>query len=252
MTMNQFDNIESIESIESIAGAGEPIAAELDQAITATAAINDNSTPLADIAETRRLLEALIFASERPLSRADLQSFFPPEFDLAPLLNELKSEYENKGFQLVEIGGKWSFATASDLGPYLKREKTVQRKLTRATVETLAIIAYHQPVTRAEIEEIRGVSVAQGTLDILLHAGWIRPGRRRETPGRPVTWVSTDEFLQHFGISALEDLPGFEELKATGLLDKNRPQSAPLFQHADNVASAMAEAADNDSDTEEL
>ncbi len=211
---------------------------------------NDNVVPFQDRAEHKRLLEALIFATERPLSLADLQSFFPKEFDIEPLLAELKETYDARGFQLTEIGGTWSLRTAAGLGPYLKREKTVQRKLTRATVETLAIIAYHQPVTRAEIEDIRGVSVAQGTLDILLQAGWIKPGRRRETPGRPVTWISTEEFLQHFGVAAIEDLPGFDELKASGLLDKNRPAAmGPLFQAAEE--SAETEGTDAE-DNEEL
>lgn len=213
-------------------------------------AMNDNSIPVEDLADYSRLLEALVFASERPLTVAELQTFFPKDVDIHAMLTELQQTYENRGFNLVEIADKWSFRSATDLAPYLRKEKTVQRKLSRATVETLAIVAYHQPITRAEIEEIRGVSVAQGTLDILLQAGWVKPGKRRETPGRPTTWITTEEFLQHFGISAIEDLPGFDELKSSGLLDKNRP--AALFPGADAESSALAEALAEDDIPEDM
>ncbi len=181
-----------------------------------------DATPVLERLDHPRLLEALLFASDRPLSIAELQSFFPEDADVMAMLKELQDSFANRGFHLVETAGKWAFLTSADLAPYLRKDKVTPRKLTRATIETLAIIAYHQPVTRAEIEEIRGVSVSQGTLDLLLEAGWVRPGRRRETPGRPVTWISTDAFLQHFGISGLADLPGFDELQALGLLDKKR------------------------------
>ncbi len=221
-------------------------AAELQAAIAQSQSSNDNLTAYIEEADYPRLCEALLFASERALAIKDLQAFFPAEFDLLPVLQELQAHYQNRGLQLVELGGKWSFRTAADLAPHLKRERTVQRKLSRATVETLAIIAYHQPVTRAEIEDIRGVAVAQGTLDILLQANWIKPGRRRETPGRPVTWITTDEFLQHFGIVELVDLPGFDELKAAGLLDKSRPSPGPLFQSPDEVAVDTGSPADDE------
>ncbi len=138
------------------------------------------------------------------------------------LLARLGEEYGGRGVNLVRVGGKWALRTAPDLAPYLRRQVEVSRKLSRAAVETLAIIAYHQPVTRAEIEEIRGVSVSRGTLDILLEAGWVRPRGRRRTPGRPATWVTTQGFLEHFGLESLDDLPGVEELKASGLLQSGR------------------------------
>lgn len=205
----------------------------LDAVLAQAASSNDNLSALIDEADYARLLEALLFATERPLSLAELQAFFPSSYDLTPHIAALQNHYAPRGFHLVELGGKFSFRTAADLAPHLQRERIVQRKLSRATIETLAIIAYHQPVTRAEIEDIRGVSVAQGTLDILLRANWIKPGRRRESPGRPLTWVTTEEFLQHFGIAALVDLPGFDELQAAGLLDKSRISPNGLFQNPD-------------------
>lgn len=166
-----------------------------------------------------RLLEAVLFATREPLSEAVLAERMPDEVAVSSLIEDLKELYANRGVNLVRVAGGWAFRTASDLASRLAVETRVERKLSRAAIETLAIIAYHQPVTRAEIEEIRGVSPSRGTLDILLEAGWIRPGRRRRSPGRPLTWVSTGAFLDHFGLESLEDLPGIEDLKATGLLD---------------------------------
>lgn len=166
-----------------------------------------------------RLLEAVLFASAEPVEQAALQARFGPEVDVAGLLAELAELYANRGVNLVAAGGRWAFRTAPDLGVWLRTETEVQAKLSRAAIETLAIIAYHQPVTRAEIEGIRGVATSKGTLDILMEAGWIRPGRRRETPGRPLTWVTTPQFLDHFGLESLRDLPGVDDLKAAGLLD---------------------------------
>ena len=188
-----------------------------------------------------RRVEALIFASVRPLSAEELKTFFPPTLDIAAILEDIQSQYAGRGFELVNVADKWSFRTASDLAPYLQKDRHVPRKLSRATVETLAIIAYHQPVTRAEIEDIRGVSVSQGTIDLLLEAGWLKPGRRRDTPGRPLTWVTTEEFLSHFGLAGLDALPGFDELKASGLLDKNRQSVLPLASSDD-----LPEAANDD------
>ena len=142
--------------------------------------------------------------------------------DIGRLLAELKQDYAGRGIDLVRTAGRWSFRTAPDLAEKLRVDAEVQRKLSRATVETLAIIAYHQPVTRAEIESIRGVATSKGTLDILMEAGWVRPGKRRESPGRPLTWITTDGFLDHFGLESLRDLPNLEDLKASGLLD-SRP-----------------------------
>ncbi len=167
-----------------------------------------------------RLIEALLFASAEPLSEKALARHFGEGADVAALLKRLQGDYAGRGVNLVERDGAWAFRTAADLGDRLRIERSQLRKLSRAAVETLAVIAYHQPVSRAEIETIRGVATARGTLDVLIEADWIKPGRRRETPGRPGTWVTTEGFLDHFGLGGLNDLPGVDELKATGLLDK--------------------------------
>ena len=169
--------------------------------------------------EHLRLLEAILFASREPLAETQLARHLPEGTDLASLLDELGAGYANRGVNLVRVGERWAFRTAADLAPLMKLESTAVRKLSRVAMETLAILAYHQPVTRAEIEEIRGVALSRGTLDILLEAGWIKPKGRRRTPGRPVTWGTTEAFLDHFGLSSLEALPGIEDLKAAGLLD---------------------------------
>ncbi|ACI98453.1 SMC-Scp complex subunit ScpB [Rhodospirillum centenum] len=180
-----------------------------------------------DHVQRLRLLEAVLFASAEPVEEAALQYRLGDGVDVRALLQELAALYENRGVTLVASGGRWAFRTAPDLAVFLRTETEVTAKLSRAAIETLAIIAYHQPVTRAEIESIRGVATSKGTLDILMEAGWIRPGRRRETPGRPVTWVTTPHFLDHFGLESLRDLPGVEDLRAAGLLDA-RPAIASL------------------------
>ncbi len=166
-----------------------------------------------------RLLEAVLFATDAPLPEKALANRLPEDADLKALLSALKSHYAERGVHLDKAGKAWAFRTAPDLGQQLSMAPEVKRKLGRATVETLAIIAYHQPVTRAEIEDIRGVGVSKGTLDVLLEAGWIRPRGRRKTPGRPMTWGVTDGFLDHFGLESAGDLPGVADLKAAGLLD---------------------------------
>ena len=166
-----------------------------------------------------RILEAMIFASTEPLSEKTLGRLLPEGASVAAALKELQAHYAARGVNLVKAGKSWAFRTALDIGPYLNREVEVSRKLSRAAVETLAIIAYHQPVTRGEIEEIRGVGLSKGTLDNLFEAGWIGPKGRRRTPGRPVIWVTTDGFLDHFGLEAISDLPGMDDLKTAGLLD---------------------------------
>ena len=176
-------------------------------------------------AQNLRLLEAVLFASAEAVPERVLAQRLPEGTDVAALLEDLKRRYANRGVNLVRAGKTWAFRTAPDLASRLVLETTVPRKLSRASVETLAIIAYHQPVTRAEIEEIRGVSVHRGTLDVLLEAGWIRLAGRRRTPGRPMTWATADAFLDHFGLEKLSDLPGLEELKGAGLLD-----SGPAIQ----------------------
>jgi len=173
-----------------------------------------------DHAQQMRVTEALIFAADTPVTLAKLQQKLGESVDVSMLVAELQQSYQGKGIELVSVAGGYAFRTAMDLAPVLKGEAAPEnRKPPRAATETLAIIAYHQPVTRAEIEAIRGVQVSRGTLDILMEMGWIRPGKRRETPGRPVTWATTQEFLTHFGLTSLRDLPGVEELKAAGLLD---------------------------------
>ncbi|WP_417453354.1 SMC-Scp complex subunit ScpB [Kiloniella sp.] len=179
-----------------------------------------------------RLLEALLFASTEPLSIEQLSRHFQKDRDLKPLLEELKSYYENRGVNLIKVEDRWAFRTAPDMAPLLRVEQSQSKPLTRAGVETLAIIAYHQPVTRAEIEEIRGVSLSKGTLDTLLEIGWVKPKGRRRTPGRPVTWATSQSFLDNFALESLDDLPGFDELKVAGLLDA-RPAITALGDHGD-------------------
>jgi len=169
--------------------------------------------------EQMRICEALLFASDRPLSSIALAEQLPEGSDVEAILLELEKKYQGAGVNLVEVAGKWMFQTASDLAFLLRKEEEKERKLSRAAVETLAIIAYHQPVTRAEIEEIRGVGVSKGTLDVLMEAIWIRPIGRRRTPGRPMTYGTTEDFLVHFGLNSVKDLPGLSELKAAGFLD---------------------------------
>ncbi|MEJ0062884.1 MAG: SMC-Scp complex subunit ScpB [Alphaproteobacteria bacterium] len=166
-----------------------------------------------------RMIEALLFASTEPVTRNALLARVGDDVTLEALLDMLKKDYAPRGVNLVAIGDAYGFRTAPDLADQLQIVTEPRRKLPRAASETLAIIAYHQPVTRAEIEAIRGVATATGTLDLLLERAWIRPGRRRDTPGRPVTWVTTTDFMSHFNLSSLNDLPGLEELKASGLLN---------------------------------
>ena len=173
--------------------------------------------------EELRLLEALLFASAEPLDERTLAARMPEGVELRAALDRLQQEYASRGVNLVRIAGKWTFRTAVDLAWLLARDSVEPRKLSRAATETLAIIAYHQPVTRAEIEEIRGVSASRGTLDVLLETGWIRPRGRRKAPGRPITFGTTDAFLSHFGLDSIGDLPGLDELKGTGLLDGQLP-----------------------------
>ncbi|WP_128516894.1 SMC-Scp complex subunit ScpB [Tabrizicola thermarum] len=172
--------------------------------------------------EQERMVEAILFASAQPVTLAELQARMPHGADPAEALVHLRKRYEGRGVNLVRVGDAYAFRTAADLGFLMRRETVEVRKLSRAAIETLAIIAYHQPVTRAEIEEIRGVAVSRGTVDQLLELDWIRLGRRRMTPGRPVTFVVTEAFLDHFGLESARDLPGLKELRAAGLLD-NRP-----------------------------
>ncbi len=177
--------------------------------------------------EDLRLVEAILFAAPEPIGIGAFRKRLAEDTDIVGLLHELTDRYQARGVHVVKIGDKWAMRTAPDLAPRLKFETQVPRKLSRAAVETMAIIAYHQPVTRAEIEEIRGVALSKGTLEGLMEQGWIKPGRRREVPGRPGTWVTTEMFLSHFGLERVEELPGMAELRAAGLLDP-RPVAVPL------------------------
>ena len=172
--------------------------------------------------EQERMVEAVLFASRAPLSTREIAERLPQGADVPEALAGLRRRYEERGVRLVRVGEGWAFRTAADLGFLMSREVVETRKLSRAAIETLAIVAYHQPVTRAEIEEIRGVSVSAGTLDLLIELDWVKTGRRRMTPGRPMTFVVTEGFLDHFGLESDRDLPGVAELRASGLLD-NRP-----------------------------
>ncbi|MFA7415292.1 MAG: SMC-Scp complex subunit ScpB [Rhizobium sp.] len=173
--------------------------------------------------EAMRIAEALVFASSEPVSEKFLAERLPRDVDLLAVMQKLKAEYAPRGVNLVQVGDHWAFRTAADLSFAIRKDETEIRKLSRAALEVLAIIAYHQPVTRAEIEEIRGVQTSKGTLDVLMEAGWVRFRGRRRTPGRPVTLGTTRDFLDHFGLEELRDLPGLEELKGAGLLSGRIP-----------------------------
>lgn len=190
-------------------------------------AVDDDDRAL--IAERNlRVVEALLFGSSEPLAPADIAVYLGEGADVEKLLATLAERYAGRGVNLVKRGSKWAFRTAEDLGFLLRREETENRALSRAALETLAIIAYHQPATRAEIEEVRGVATGKGTLDLLMEAGWVRMRGRRRTPGRPVTYGTTDAFLDHFGLESLGDLPGLEELKGAGLLSSRLPPSLQI------------------------
>ena len=175
----------------------------------------------------KRIIEALLFAAAEPLDAATVQAHLPGGLHAGELLDELVQDYAGRGVRLERRGGRFALRTAPDLAPYLEREQVQSRRLSRAALETLAIIAYHQPVTRAELEEMRGVAVSKGTLDLLLETGWVQPKGRRDSPGRPVTWVTTAAFLDHFDLATLDDLPRIEELLQLGLLGAARA-GAPL------------------------
>ena len=178
----------------------------------------------------------MLFASTQPLDEVKLTSFLKAGDDVKSLLEELRSSFAGRGVNLVRVAGKWAFRTAEDLSYLLERNVTEERRLSKAALETLAIVAYHQPCTRAEIEEVRGVSTSAGTLDILLETGWVRPRGRRRAPGRPVTYGTTEQFLAHFGLDAIRDLPGLAELKGAGLLDGNLPPGFSVPEPTDIAA----------------
>ncbi len=197
------------------------------------------------LAEQERMVEAVLFASAEPVGVAELAARMPHGSDPQAALALLRRRYEGRGVRLVRVGEAWAMRTAPDLGFLMRRESVEMRRLSRAAIETLAIIAYHQPVTRAEIEEIRGVSVSRGTIDLLIEMDWIRFGRRRMTPGRPVTFVVTQEFLDHFALESSRDLPGLKELRAAGLLE-SRPAPGAMPELEDEDEADEADEADED------
>ena len=199
-------------------------------------AANVARLPSAERWEKLRVLEAVLFAAREPVEETALTEYFTGKDDIAALLEELQNLYAGRGVNLVRVAGKWAFRTAPDLSFILERHSIEPRKLSKAALETLAIIAYHQPVTRAEIEEIRGVSTSKGTLDVLLEMGWLRLRGRRRAPGRPVTYGTTDVFLEHFGLDSVKDLPGLAELKGAGLLDSNLPPGFAVPEPNDSAA----------------
>ena len=184
--------------------------------------------PRSDRSQHLRILEAMLFAAEGPVSVEKLASFLPEGADVPALLKDLQANYANRGVNLVQVAGNWALRTAEDLSFLLRKETTEQKRLSKAALETLAIVAYHQPVTRADIEEIRGVAISKGTLDMLMEIGWVKLRGRRRVPGRPVTYGTTEAFLIHFGLNEVGDLPGAQELKGAGLLDSNLPPGFEL------------------------
>lgn len=195
-----------------------------------------------------RLLEALLFAAVEPIDVETLRERMPDGSDVNALLARLARDYIGRGINLVRVADKWRFQTARDLEPHLVDIKESPRKLSNAALETLAIVAYHQPVTRAEIEDVRGVAVSKGTIDVLMELGWIRMRGRRRTPGRPVTYGTTDDFLAHFNLETITDLPGRDELKAAGLLDSRLPKDfeMPTPMMPDDLTDSEAPLEDED------
>ena len=187
--------------------------------------VNDKGYALPEMKEQERMIEAILFAVQEPISLDELELRIPKGIDLKELLLNLQRKYKTRGVNVVRVGTKWALRTAKDLGFLMAKESFETKKLSRAATETLAIVAYHQPVTRIEIEEIRGVSVSRGTIDQLVELNWVKFGRRRMSPGRPVTYVITDTFLDFFGLERVNDLPDLKELRATGLLDNKLPPS---------------------------
>jgi segregation and condensation protein B len=204
-----------------------------------------------ELIQETRIVEALLFAATEPVSTDFLAERLPEGTDIGAILEDLQTLYTNRGVNVARVAGKWSLRTAADLSPHLRIERKVSRKPSRAAVESLAIIAYHQPVTRSEVEEIRGVSVSKGSFDVLLEAGWIKPAGRRRTPGRPTTWGTTPNFLDEFGLDSLADLPGIDELKASGLLD-TRPAGTIIGDTGEIYVDAEVEGAPEEEEPEAL
>ncbi len=217
----QTEAAQSTEAVQPTDVVAENAPAQ--EAVQQDSVSQDDATEVSARPEELRILEALLFASTEPLDQSALAKRMPVGVNVKKALEALQADYAMRGINLVRIANKWTFRTAGDLAWLMTREVSETKKLSRAAVEVLAIVAYHQPVTRAEIEDIRGVVTSKGTLDVLLETGWIKPRGRRKTPGRPLTFGTTDTFLSQFGLEALGDLPGLEELKGTGLLDSRLP-----------------------------
>ncbi len=196
----------------------------------------DDDQPNSALSEAMRIAEAMLFAAPEPLGEPDIEKRLPRGVAVGEVLDQLKLSYSSRGVNLVRVGGKWLFRTATDLAWLLAGGEGEQKRLSRAALETLAIIAYHQPVTRAEIEDIRGVAISKGTLDVLLDTGWVRLRGRRRAPGRPITYGTTTNFLIHFGLEAITDLPGLEELKGAGFFEGRLPSSFAIPQPTDDDA----------------
>jgi segregation and condensation protein B len=226
--------------------AGEAVSVDAEESVS-----GDTELVKQDISDEIRIVEALLFAATEPVSTDFLAERLPEGTDIGGLLEDIKLLYEGRGVNLARVAGKWSLRTAEDLSPHLRIERKVSRKPSRAAVESLAIISYHQPVTRSEVEEIRGVSVSKGSFDVLLEAGWIKPVGRRRTPGRPTTWGTTPAFLEEFGLDSLADLPGLDELKASGLLD-TRPAGTIIGDTGEIYDDAEAEGAPEENEPEVL
>lgn len=242
MRDEELEEAQAIESVEESVDSDAQSEDEQDEAEEVSEIL---SQPM-NQEEQLCVLEAILFASSEPLSPKALHERLPNDADLNVLLPALKEQYQGRGVELIEIDGHWAFRTAQEIAKSLTIEKAVNKKMSRAMLETMAIIAYHQPLTRAEIENIRGVATHRGTLDTLMEMEWVKPGRRRETPGRPLTWMTTMKFLDHFQLEALNDLPGLDDLKASGLLDKRPaidtiPDTGDLFDSADEDAEEMLE-----------
>lgn len=213
--------------------AGEEIAMESDvSAASDDVEVTDHGID----PEHLRMTEAILFAAAAPLDEKTLRASLPEGVDMAALLEELETIYASRGVNLVKIAGKWQFRTAPDLAFLLRKEQNEQKRLSRAAIETLAIIAYHQPVTRAEVEDIRGVALSKGTIDALMEMGWVKIRGRKRTPGRPVTYGTTESFLVHFGLENVGDLPGMDELKAAGFLDAAPPVGLEVPNPSDHLA----------------
>ena len=223
---DEEESEEDLEEAEVVELSAEPVETPVEVAAAPAAPVTDVVSP--DHAQHLRLLEALVFAGTQALDEKELADRLPNDADVSRLLADLSEMYAHRGVNLVKVAGGYAFRTAPDLSEKLKIERPVTRKLSRAAIETLAIIAYHQPVTRAEIEQVRGVGLSKGTLDLLFEQNWIKPMGRRRAPGKPVTWGTTDFFLEHFGLPSLDDLPGHEEMKAAGLLDPRA--QPPIFR----------------------